>query len=149
MPDEISTRTALQVTRSLSIPLAELRFTFDRSPGPGGQNVNKVNTRAELRFDVATSPSLSESQRQRLRAGLASRLVGDGVLVVRSSRHRTQLRNRQDCLDKLSELMAAALRPPPPKRRPTGPSRAARARRLDGKRRHAGKKQDRQRPPLD
>ena len=149
MPDGISDRTSLQVTRSLRIPLSELRFTFDRSPGPGGQNVNKLNTRAELRFDVTSSPSLSEPQRQRVRAGLASRLVGDSVLVVRSSRHRTQLRNRQDCLDKLAEMLAGALRPPPPKRRPTGPTRAARNRRLDRKRRQAGKKQGRQRPATD
>lgn len=140
---------ALQVTRDLQIPQSELRFSFDRSPGPGGQNVNKVNTRAELRFDVDASPSLSEGQRSRLRERLASRLVGDGVLIVRSSRHRSQMRNRQDCLDKLAILLAEALRPPPPKRRPTRPGRAARARRLDHKRRQAGKKQNRRRPPID
>jgi len=140
---------ALQVTRSLQIPQSELRFTFDRSPGPGGQNVNKVNTRAELRFDVEASPSLSEGQRSRLHECLASRLVGEGVLIVRSSRHRSQVRNRQDCLNKLAVLLAHALRPPPPKRRPTRPGRGAVARRLDHKRQKGGKKQNRRRPPLD
>jgi ribosome-associated protein len=140
---------AVRVNGNLQIPLSELRFSFDRSPGPGGQNVNKVNTRAEVRFDVDGSPSLSEGQRGLLRERLASRLVGDGTLIVRSSRHRSQGRNRQDCLDKLAGLLAEALRPPPPKRRPTRPGRAAVARRLDQKRRQAGKKQTRRRPPID
>jgi len=149
MPTNPPESDALQVTRSLRIPQSELRFSFDRSPGPGGQNVNKVNTRAELRFDVEGSPSLSDGQRQRLRERLRTRLVGDGTVIVRSSRYRSQGRNRQDCLDKLAHLLAEALRPPPPKRRPTRPGRAAVARRLDHKRRQAGKKQNRRRPPLD
>ena len=149
MPASRRDADPLRVTGRLQIPLSELRFSFDRSPGPGGQNVNKVNTRAELRFDVGASPSLSEGQRRHLRERLATRLVGGQVLVVRSSRYRSQGRNRQDCLDKLAALLAAALRPPPPKRRPTRPGRAAVARRLDQKRRQAGKKQNRRRPSPD
>jgi ribosome-associated protein len=139
----------LAVNATVRIPLSELRFAFDRSPGPGGQNVNKVNTRAELRFDVLASRALDDRQRHRLVEGLRSRLSRDGVLTVRSSRFRGQARNRQDCLDKLAALLAALLRPPPPKRRPTRPTKAAQARRLDGKRRLAATKAQRQRPPAD
>lgn len=149
MPALTPPSDGLQVNGNLLIPPGELRFTFDRSPGPGGQNVNKVNTRAELRFDVAASPSLSEGQRRQLQERLATRLTGEGIAVVRSSRYRSQIRNRQDCLNKLAGLLAEALRPRPPKRRPTRPGRGAIARRLDQKRRQAGKKQDRRRPPLD
>lgn len=138
----------LQVSSKLTIPASELRFSFDRSPGPGGQNVNKLNTRAELRYDVVRSRALSEDQRRRLRGALHGQLTRDGVLVVRSSRHRTQAQNRDDSLQKLASILARALQPPPPKRRRTRPSRAARARRLNNKRRHAEKKALRQRPQL-
>jgi len=138
----------LTITGNLEIPLAELRFSFDRSPGPGGQNVNKLNTRAELRFDLENSPSLSDDQRRRLAAGLTSRLNQEGVLIVRSSRYRSQRRNREDCLEKLAALLAEKLKPPPPKRRSTRPSRAAVARRLDGKKRQSQKKSLRRRPPM-
>lgn len=136
----------LTITENLKIPLAELRFSFDRSPGPGGQNVNKLNTRAELRFDLQASPSLSADQRCRLVAGLEKRLTPAGVLIVRSSRFRTQLRNKEDCLEKLANLLAEPLKPPPPKRRPTRPGRAAVARRLDSKKRRGQKKALRRRP---
>lgn len=138
----------LIITGNLEIPLTELRFSFDRSPGPGGQNVNKLNTRAELRFDLEHSPSLSDDQRRRLAAGLIARLNQEGVLIVRSSRYRSQSRNREDCLEKLAALLAEQLKPPPPKRRSTRPSRAAVARRLDGKKRQAQKKSLRRRPPM-
>ena len=136
----------LKVTNDLEIPLSELRFSFDRSPGPGGQNVNKLNTRAELRFNLKSSPSLGEAQRNRLLAGLASRLTREGTLVIRSSRFRTQSRNRKDCLEKLASLLAEHLRPPPPKRRPTRPGRAAVIRRLEAKKRRSRKKAWRRRP---
>lgn len=138
----------LTINDSLEIPLSELRFSFDRSPGPGGQNVNKLNTRAELRFDLQTSSSLSDDQRQRLVAGLTSRLTQEGVLIVRSSRFRTQNRNREDCLEKFAALLAHHLRPPPPKRRLRRPSRAAAARRVDHKKRQSKKKALRRRPSL-
>ena len=140
---------ALEISSHLCIPLAELRFSFSRSPGPGGQNVNKLNTRAELRFNLQESPSLSEDQRQRLKASLGPRLTRDGILIVFSARFRTQQRNREDCLEKFATLLAAHLQPPPPKRRPTRPGRAARARRLGEKKRQAQKKVQRQRPHLD
>ena len=140
---------ALFVNQKLSIPHSELRLSFDRSSGPGGQHVNKANTRVELRFDVGGSPSLSEGQRRRLLESLAHRLNQGGVLSLHSERHRSQWRNRQDCLEKLAALLAEHLRPPPPKRRPTRPSRAVQARRRQKKSKQAQKKALRQRPPLD
>lgn len=140
---------ALDITPTLRLPLSELRLSFDRSPGPGGQNVNKVNTRVELRFDVLASPSLSPEQRERLVEGLRTRLSREGILIVRSARSRSQARNREDCLGKFAALLAAALRPPPPARRPTRPARAARTRRMDEKRRLGDRKSQRQRPPID
>lgn len=137
----------LYITSILEIPLAELRFKFNRSSGPGGQNVNKLNTRAELQYNFAQSAVLSALQRQRIAEKLSARLNSEGLLIVHSERFRTQGRNREDCLDKLSALLAEAIKPPPPKRRKTKPGRAARARRLDGKKRHSEKKKSR-RPPL-
>ena len=139
---------ALYITRTLSIPVAELSMAFSRSSGAGGQNVNKVNTRVEVRFDVAKSAALSEGQRALLLDQLASRLTGDGVLVIHSDRHRTQGRNREDCQERLVQLLAEALKPPPPKRRKTRPTRAAQRRRLDAKKRHAEKKSGRRRPQI-
>ena len=136
----------LQVTASVSIPLEELRCVFDRSPGPGGQNVNKLSTRVEVRFDLARSPSLDEAQRARLGAALAARLNRDGQLVVRSSRYRSQARNRQDCLDKLAAMLWQGLQPPPPQRRATRPTAGSRRRRLDRKRKDSQRKAGRRRP---
>jgi len=131
------------------IPLGELVFTYGRSPGPGGQHVNKSNTRAQLRFDLLGSPSLSDEQRRRARSRLSSRLTQEGHLIVHSSQTRSQHRNREDCLQRLAQLLADALRPPPPPRRRTRPGRAAVARRLDSKNRQGQKKGLRRRPPMD
>ena len=139
----------VQISPRLSIPLSEVRFSFDRSPGPGGQNVNKVNTRAELRFSVSSSPSLTRSMRKRICRELSARLNQEGELVLRSSRFRSQARNRADCLEKFAALLAEALRPPPPKRRPSRPSKASVAKRLDRKRAHSQKKSLRGRPQPD
>ncbi len=139
----------LQIAPDLHIPLSELSFSFDRSPGPGGQNVNKLNTRAELRFNLRKSPSLNQEQHQRLEAGLGSRLTREGILIVRSARYRTQLRNKQDCLDKFAVLLATHLKPLPPKRRPTCPGPVAATRRLYDKKRQSQKKNLRQRPSSD
>ena len=138
----------VQITPRLHIPLAELGFSFDRSPGPGGQNVNKLNTRAELRFNLHASPSLSPTQQDRLTRGLKTRLTRDGILIIRSSRFRTQRRNKENCLEKFAALLAKHLQPPPPKRRPTRPGRAAVARRLQAKK-HQSQKKDRRQRPLD
>ncbi len=135
----------LYVSPSLSIPLAELRFKFHRSSGPGGQNVNKLNTSVELQFDFVHSAVLSDEQRQRIAEKLAARLNSTGALSIQSERFRTQGRNRADCLDKLAALLAEALKKPP-KRKKTKPSRAAQARRLGSKRRHSEKKKSRRTP---
>ena len=139
----------LHIPPIIEIPLAELRFKFSRSSGPGGQNVNKLSTRVELHYDFARSEALSTPQRQRIADKLAARLSGDGLLVVQSERFRTQGRNREDCLDKLAALLAEAVTPPPPKRKKTRPGRAAKARRREEKQRHSDKKKSRRRPSLD
>lgn len=124
----------LTVTRSLVIPAGELRERFSRSSGPGGQGVNTADSRVELSFDVATSPSVPEWLRPRLLERLATRLVG-GVLTVAASEHRAQLANRAAARDRLAALLRAAAAAPPPARRPTKPTRGARERRLADKRR--------------
>ena len=138
----------VEIEPGLRIPAAELKFTFDRSSGPGGQNVNKVNTRALLRFDLRHSPSLNDGQRQRLESALAKRLNQEGVLSIRSARFRTQGRNKDDCLDKFVHLLAVGLKPPPPPRRPTRPSSAARQRQRRQRQQHSEKKAQRRRPNL-
>jgi ribosome-associated protein len=129
---------------TLRIPLDELTFTFARSSGPGGQNVNKVSSKAVLRWSLRHSAALSEEQRTRLSMKLASQLTTRGDLVIASERYRDQPRNREDCLQKLSSLLTAALRVPKP-RRPTKPTRAAKKRRLASKQQQAAKKQGRRR----
>jgi len=125
--------TALDITPTLAIPDDELVERFVRASGAGGQNVNKVATAVELRFDVAGSPSLPEALRERLLAKRDRRLTDEGVLVIDAQRFRTQDRNRQDARERLAALIAAAL-VVPKKRIATKPSRAAKARRLDAKR---------------
>jgi len=141
--------SAIFINDQLEIPLSQLSFSFDRSPGPGGQNVNKVNTRTEIRFNLITSDALNLEQRQRLLQTLAGRLTQDGLLIVRSNRYRTQLRNKDDCLEKFAALLAYHLRPPPPKRKPTRPGRAAKARRRTAKTQHSQKKGMRRPPSVD
>ncbi len=136
----------LQV-RGVTIPADELVWTFTRSGGPGGQHANTSDTAVELRWDVVASGALDERTRRRLTDRLGGRLTADGVLVVRAGRHRSQLRNREDALARLAELVDAALAPPPAPRRPSRPSRAARQRRLDDKRRRGQLKALRRRPP--
>lgn len=144
--EPLQTRAAVDLPGGLRIPLSELRFSFARSPGPGGQHVNKVNTRVEVRFDLAASPSLPEQLRRRALARLGGRLNRAGQLVVASSRHRSQSRNRQDCVERFRALLAEALRPPAPRRRRTRPGRAAIARRREAKKHQSRKKSLRKRP---
>jgi len=135
----------LEVSPDLRVPLAELEFRASRSGGPGGQHVNTSSTRVEVTWDVAGSPALSEEQRQHLLMRLASRLDGTGHLRLVSSRTRSQLRNREDVTERLREVVAQALVVPKARKRTRTP-RAAKAARLENKRRRAATKRDR-RPP--
>ena len=122
----------LQITPWLAIDERELEESFIRSSGPGGQNVNKLSTAVQLRFDVRGSPSLPEGVRQRLERLAGSRLTQDGVLVLTAQRFRTQDRNRQDAVDRLVALVRQAAEPPVP-RRPTRPTLGSKQRRLESK----------------
>lgn len=136
----------IRVTGRISIDEREIVENFVRASGPGGQNVNKLSTAVQLRFDVRGSPSLPPDVAVRLERLAGSRLTRDGVLVITAQRHRTQLRNRQDALDRLVELIRRAATPPVP-RRPTKPTRASRERRIEGKKRRAKVKGMRQAKP--
>jgi ribosome-associated protein len=138
----------LAVSPRLQIPEAELSWRFSRSSGPGGQSVNTSDSRVELSFDVANSPSLGPTYRSRALERLASRLV-DGVLTVAAETERSQLRNRELARQRLAELLAEAVAPPPPPRRPTKPTKAAQQRRLDLKRRQGETKRLRRAPGAD
>ena len=133
----------LQVTSRLVVPEAELSWRFSRSGGPGGQSVNTSDSRAELSFDVARSPSLSEHLRERALERLAGRLV-DGVLTVAASDQRSQLQNRESAERRLAQLLREAVAPPAPKRRATKPTRGSKERRLAGKRQRSEIKRSRQ-----
>lgn len=137
----------LLVDDRLALPEEELSFVTSRSGGPGGQNVNKVETRVTVRFDLA-SPSLADDQRARLRERLATRITRGGVLHVTAQRHRTQAANREAAIARLLELLREALAEAVP-RRPTRVSRAARTRRLQAKRRRGERKRTRVPPRLD
>ena len=132
----------LQLTPSIRIPDAELIERFVRASGPGGQNVNKVATAVELRFDVANSPSLPEAFRQRVLARRDRRLNDDGVLVILAQRFRTQERNREDARARLVAALQSVLKPARP-RIATKPSRGAQERRLTSKRERASIKRER------
>src|SRR4051794_9341926 len=126
----------IRITAHISIDERELQERFIRASGPGGQNVNKLSTAVQLRFDVRHSPSLREDVRARLERLAGQRLTNDGVLVITAQRHRTQERNRQDALDRLIELIQRAAIAPKP-RRPTKPTKGSRERRLQGKKQRA------------
>jgi ribosome-associated protein len=126
----------------VELPEHELGFAFSRSSGPGGQNVNRVETRVTLRFDVDRSPSLTEGQKRRLHAKLASRIGKDGVLRVAAQRHRSREANRKAAIERFVELVAAALRQRRP-RRPTRVPPAERRQRVRDKRRRAELKRGR------
>ena len=130
------------INSKLSIPEDEIRFTFSRSSGPGGQNVNKLNSRAILWFDVENSPTLSSYQKFKIRQHLTRRISKDGVLQVAAERHRTQKANKEDALQRFTELLAAAL-VVKKVRKKTRITNAARERRLQAKKRRGGLKSSR------
>jgi ribosome-associated protein len=133
----------LRIGRSVVVPDRELSERYSRSSGPGGQGVNTTDSRVELSFDVARSPSLPETTRARMLARLEGRLV-DGVITVAASEHRAQLANRRAARERLAALLTEAAAAPPRKHRPTKPSRAAKQRRLDQKKRRSETKRGRQ-----
>ena len=129
----------IDITKYLSLSSSEVTLTFITSPGPGGQNVNKVATAALLRFDVLKSPSLPESVRERLITLLGKKLTRQGELIIKASRYRTQERNKQDALDRLRQLIRRAATPPK-KRQKTKPTFASKLRRLKSKKLQGEKK---------
>lgn len=135
----------VEINPSLTIPDSELELKTSRSAGPGGQNVNKLETRVTVRFDVAGSPSLGEEERERIRERLGTRITKAGVLQVSSQRHRTQAANREAAVARLAELLAGALEPEA-ERKPTRMPKAAKRRRLEEKRRRGRLKERRAGP---
>ena len=129
----------LVVNSRIQIPRAEFEISYARSSGPGGQNVNKVNSKATLRWPLARSPSLPEDVRQRFLARYRRRVTAEGDLVVTSQRYRDAGRNTSDCLEKLRQMLLEVAQPPK-RRKPTRPTRGSVRRRLDDKRRLSQKK---------
>ena len=126
----------------IRIPLEEFEFTYARSSGPGGQNVNKVNSKAILRWNPTTSPSLPDDVRARFLSRFSSKLTTGGEIVIASEKTRDQRKNVDDCLERV-RIMLLEIARPPKKRRPTKPSRGSKERRLDSKRRDSAKKSNR------
>jgi ribosome-associated protein len=127
----------IEITPNLFIDEREIDEEFVRSSGPGGQNVNKLSTAVQLRFNIRNSPSLPNDIAIRAQKLAGRRLNQEGVIIIIAQRFRTQDRNRQDALERLVELLREAAVPPPPPRRATRPTRAAKARRLDSKARRS------------
>jgi ribosome-associated protein len=139
---------AIHISHSIAIDSEEINESFTRSSGPGGQHVNTTDSAVVLRFDVVRSPSLPDAVKHRLAAIAGSRMTREGVLVLRSEGARSQILNRQEVRERLVEMIREALIIPK-KRRPTKPSKAARARRVDAKTRRSSVKQGRSAPRLD
>jgi ribosome-associated protein len=138
----------IQITDTISIPLSELLFRFSRSSGPGGQHVNKADTRVELLFDVANSPSLTDDQRRLVMRRLPTRIDGKGVLHVVAQQTRSQQQNRDLAIERFKELLANALKPRK-RRKKTKPSQEAKERRLRAKNQRGELKKLRRDPHLE
>jgi ribosome-associated protein len=138
----------LAVNDEIQVPEAEFEWSFARSGGPGGQNVNKVASKAILRWDLAASPSVPAHVKDRFRKLFRRRLTIDGEVVLAGQRYRDQERNRQDCLEKLAEMLrqAAAI---PEIRRPTKPTKGSKRRRIEAKKRRSVTKGRRQAPGIE
>ncbi len=135
----------LYITPSLSIPMSELSVQFARSGGKGGQNVNKVETKAELYFNIAASPSLDDQTRTRLLKKLASRVDSEGVLKITAQEHRSQYRNREEAAKKFIQVLQMALKPETP-RRATKPTKSSKEKRIEEKKQHGRRKLTRRKP---
>jgi ribosome-associated protein len=138
----------LRINHKIAIPLSEFRWNFARSGGPGGQNVNKVHSKAVLRWNPKESPSLPDEVRERLLKAQSARLTRSGELVLSSQRTRDQGRNVDDCLEKVRQLVLAAAHAPRP-RRPTRPTAASKERRALAKLKRSATKQLRRSPPTE
>lgn len=136
------------VTEAIRIPRAELSFQFSRSGGPGGQNVNKVSSRVQMRWNIDATEALPEEVLQRLKAHHRRRITSDGDLQITSTRYRDQPRNIEDCIEKLRELVASVA-VAPRRRRPTKPSAGSRRRRLKAKKERSQRKEARRPPRLE
>ena len=145
---DVSDSNWLVVTPDVRIPLTEFTFTFVRSSGPGGQNVNKVNTKVRLRWPVAGTSSLGEELKHRFLTKYHRRVTTDGDFILTSQRYRDQSRNVTDCLEKLRVMLVEAAAPRIARKK-TKPSKASRQRRLKEKRAQSTKKQSRRPPGLD
>lgn len=136
----------IPVTKTIMLDESEVEERFVRSSGPGGQNVNKVATAVQLRFDLRNARSIPEEVRERLVRAAGKRVTGEGVLIIEARRFRTQERNRQDARERLVEWIRRAADPVRPRRR-TGPTRESKERRLESKRRRSGTKRGRRAVP--